>query len=56
NKFLANKPSGFLLDEINTNDSDNIDICNDIDCDLDMELKLRTRMNGLTVDMMSEID
>ncbi|KAG5585864.1 hypothetical protein H5410_046298 [Solanum commersonii] len=50
NKFLDNKSKGFLLDEIDIDDSD------DIDRDLDMELELLTRMNWLTVDMMSEID
>ncbi|MCD9642842.1 hypothetical protein HAX54_029876 [Datura stramonium] len=62
NKFLDNKPNGFLLNEINIDDSDdiddseNLDASDDIDCDLDMELELLTRMNGLTVDMMPEID
>ncbi|MCD9644665.1 hypothetical protein HAX54_033073 [Datura stramonium] len=62
NKFLDNKPNGFLLDEINIDDSediddsDNLDTGDDIDRDLDMELELLTRMNGLTVDMMPEID
>ncbi|MCD7460985.1 hypothetical protein HAX54_044952 [Datura stramonium] len=37
-------------------DSDNLDASDDIDRDLDMELELLTRMNGLTVDMMPEID
>ncbi|PHT38424.1 hypothetical protein CQW23_21997 [Capsicum baccatum] len=68
NKFLDNKPKGFLLDEIDIHDSDNIDdsdnldasenfdASDDIDCDLDMELELLTSMNGLTVDMMTKID
>ncbi|MCD9645248.1 hypothetical protein HAX54_034021 [Datura stramonium] len=62
NKFLDNKPNGFLLDEINIDDSediddsDNLDASDDIDRDLDMELELLTMMNGLTVDMMPEID
>ncbi|KAL6492563.1 Protein Ycf2 A [Orobanche gracilis] len=42
NKFLDNKPKGFLVD--------------DIDRDLDTELELLTMMNALTMDMMSEID
>nr|YP_009756592.1 hypothetical chloroplast RF21 [Broussonetia luzonica]YP_009756613.1 hypothetical chloroplast RF21 [Broussonetia luzonica]QCA41218.1 hypothetical chloroplast RF21 [Broussonetia luzonica]QCA41239.1 hypothetical chloroplast RF21 [Broussonetia luzonica] len=45
NKFLDNKPKGFLID-----DSD------DIDRDLDTELELLTMMNALTMDMMPEID
>ncbi|PHT86434.1 hypothetical protein T459_08540 [Capsicum annuum] len=68
NKFLYNKPKGFLLDEIDIGDSDNIDdsdnldvsdnidASDDIDRYLDTELELLTRMNGLTVDMMLEID
>ncbi|PHT73030.1 hypothetical protein T459_23815 [Capsicum annuum] len=68
NKFLYNKPKGFLLDEIDIDDSDviddseninasyNLDASEDIDCELDTELELLTRMNGLTVDMMPEID
>ncbi|KAF3649893.1 hypothetical protein FXO38_01297 [Capsicum annuum] len=66
--FLYNKPKGFLLDEIDIGDSDNIDdsdnldvsdnidASDDIDRYLDTELELLTRMNGLTVDMMLEID
>ena len=49
--FLDNKPKGFLID-----DSDNINMSNDIDRDLDTELELLTRMNVLTMDMMPEID
>nr|YP_009557357.1 hypothetical protein RF2 [Halophytum ameghinoi]QBC72034.1 hypothetical protein RF2 [Halophytum ameghinoi] len=53
NKFLDNKPKGFLID-----DSDDIDASDDIDRDLDTELELLTMMNALTMDMykMSEID
>ncbi|KAJ8427175.1 hypothetical protein Cgig2_025737 [Carnegiea gigantea] len=53
NKFLDNKPSGFLID-----DSDDIDAFDDIDRDLDTELELLTMMNALTMDMdmMPEID
>ncbi|KAL3502436.1 hypothetical protein ACH5RR_036885, partial [Cinchona calisaya] len=50
NKFLDNKPKGFLFDDINIDDSD------DIDRDLDTELELLTMMNALTMDMMPEID
>nr|ATL59840.1 Ycf2 [Retiniphyllum pilosum] len=51
NKFLDNKPKGFLIDDINIDDSD------DIDRDLDTaELELLTMMNALTMDMMPEID
>ncbi|PHT42254.1 Protein Ycf2 [Capsicum baccatum] len=62
NKFLDKKTKGFLLDEIDIddsdgiNDSENLDSSDDIDRDLDTELELLTRMNGLTVDMMPEID
>nr|YP_009828974.1 Ycf2 [Impatiens hawkeri]YP_009828995.1 Ycf2 [Impatiens hawkeri]QJC59227.1 Ycf2 [Impatiens hawkeri]QJC59228.1 Ycf2 [Impatiens hawkeri] len=50
NKFLDNKPKDFLIDDINIDDSD------DIDRDLDTELELLTMMNALTMDMVSEID
>ncbi|KAL3522696.1 hypothetical protein ACH5RR_015530, partial [Cinchona calisaya] len=50
NKFLDNKPKGFLIDDIYIDDSD------DIDRDLDTELELLTMMNVLTMDMMPEID
>ncbi|KAH0709449.1 hypothetical protein KY284_010876 [Solanum tuberosum] len=56
NKFLDNKSKGFLLDEIDIDDSDNLDSSDDINRDLDTELELLTRMNGLFVDMMPEID
>nr|YP_010330803.1 hypothetical protein RF2 [Parietaria floridana]YP_010330820.1 hypothetical protein RF2 [Parietaria floridana]UNY34025.1 hypothetical protein RF2 [Parietaria floridana]UNY34042.1 hypothetical protein RF2 [Parietaria floridana] len=46
NKFLDNKPKGFLID-----DSDDID-----DSDLDTKLELLTMMNALTMDMLPEID
>ena len=51
NKFLDNKPKGFLVDE-----SDDIDDSDDIGRDLDTELELLTMMNALTMDMMPEID
>ena len=55
NKFLDNKPKGFLVD-----DSDDIDDSGDIDDsddrDFDTELELLTMMNALTMDMMPEID
>nr|YP_010725605.1 hypothetical chloroplast RF21 [Ellisiophyllum pinnatum]WDY12506.1 hypothetical chloroplast RF21 [Ellisiophyllum pinnatum] len=56
NKFLDNKPKGFLIDDIEIDDSDNIDASDDIDRDLDTELELLTKMNALTMDMMPEID
>nr|ATL59525.1 Ycf2 [Psydrax obovata] len=56
NKFLDNKPKGFLIDDINIDDSDDIDASDDIDRDLDTELELLTMMNALTMDMMPEID
>nr|YP_010036252.1 hypothetical chloroplast RF21 [Aeonium arboreum]YP_010036269.1 hypothetical chloroplast RF21 [Aeonium arboreum]QQW46794.1 hypothetical chloroplast RF21 [Aeonium arboreum]QQW46811.1 hypothetical chloroplast RF21 [Aeonium arboreum] len=54
NKFLDNKPKGFLIDDIDIDDSDEIDASDDIDLDLDTELL--TLMNALTMDMMPEID
>nr|YP_009412204.1 Ycf2 [Schima sericans]YP_009412223.1 Ycf2 [Schima sericans]YP_010433437.1 hypothetical protein RF2 [Schima parviflora]YP_010433456.1 hypothetical protein RF2 [Schima parviflora]USW64196.1 Ycf2 [Schima wallichii]ASK07155.1 Ycf2 [Schima sericans]ASK07156.1 Ycf2 [Schima sericans]USW64215.1 Ycf2 [Schima wallichii]USW64283.1 Ycf2 [Schima wallichii] len=62
NKFLDNKPKGFLIDDIDIDDSDDIDASDDIDDsddidrDLDTELELLTMINALTMDMMSEID
>ncbi|KAG6758777.1 hypothetical protein POTOM_035238 [Populus tomentosa] len=57
NKFLDNKPKGFLIDDRDDiDDSDDIDVSDDIDRDLDTELELLTRMNVLTMDMMPEID
>nr|YP_009019931.1 hypothetical chloroplast RF21 [Azadirachta indica]YP_009019949.1 hypothetical chloroplast RF21 [Azadirachta indica]AHJ91361.1 hypothetical chloroplast RF21 [Azadirachta indica]AHJ91380.1 hypothetical chloroplast RF21 [Azadirachta indica]UJH19875.1 Ycf2 [Azadirachta indica]UJH19903.1 Ycf2 [Azadirachta indica] len=54
NKFLDNKPKGFIID-----DSDDIDASNDIDAsddsDRDLDTELLTMMNALTIDMMSEI-
>ncbi|MBA0628637.1 hypothetical protein Godav_023332, partial [Gossypium davidsonii] len=49
NKFLDNKLKGFLINDINIDDS------NAIDRDLDIELELLTMMNALTMDMISEI-
>nr|YP_009751155.1 hypothetical protein RF2 [Pyrularia edulis]YP_009751166.1 hypothetical protein RF2 [Pyrularia edulis]QIJ98534.1 hypothetical protein RF2 [Pyrularia edulis]QIJ98535.1 hypothetical protein RF2 [Pyrularia edulis] len=68
NKFLDNKPKGFLIDDIDSDASDGIDDSDDIDAsddiddsddidrDLDTELELLTMMNALTMDMMPEID
>nr|YP_010391849.1 hypothetical protein RF2 [Avicennia officinalis]UPX05340.1 hypothetical protein RF2 [Avicennia officinalis] len=56
NKFLDNKPKGFLIDDIDIDASDDIDDSDDIDRDLDTELELLTMMNALTMDMMPEID
>ncbi|KAI5653094.1 hypothetical protein M9H77_30281 [Catharanthus roseus] len=56
NKFLDNKPNGFLIDDINIDNIDDIYVNDDIDCDLDTELELLTMMNALTKDMMPEID
>ncbi|XP_051145865.1 protein Ycf2-like [Andrographis paniculata] len=50
NKFLGNKPKGFLIEDINIDPSDNID------GDLDTTLELLTMMNALTMDMMPKID
>nr|YP_010974795.1 Ycf2 [Lysiana exocarpi]YP_010974803.1 Ycf2 [Lysiana exocarpi]WNR57372.1 Ycf2 [Lysiana exocarpi]WNR57380.1 Ycf2 [Lysiana exocarpi]WNR57437.1 Ycf2 [Lysiana exocarpi]WNR57445.1 Ycf2 [Lysiana exocarpi] len=54
NKFLDNKPKGFLIDDDDIDDSDGIYDSDDIDRDLDTELL--TMMNALTMDMMPEID
>nr|UEN67600.1 hypothetical protein RF2 [Sophora davidii]UEN67619.1 hypothetical protein RF2 [Sophora davidii] len=54
NKFLDNKPKGFLIDDID--DSDDSDDSDDIDRDLDTELELLTMINALTMDMMPKID
>uniref|UniRef100_A0A6N2LEZ0 Protein Ycf2 n=1 Tax=Salix viminalis TaxID=40686 RepID=A0A6N2LEZ0_SALVM len=55
NKFLDNKPKGFIIDDRDDiDDSDDIDVSDDIDRDLDTELELLTRMNALTMDMMPE--
>jgi len=44
NKFLDNKPKGFLIDDRDDiDDSDDIDVSDDIDRDLDMELASRIR-------------
>nr|YP_009752624.1 Ycf2 protein [Trichosanthes homophylla]YP_009752642.1 Ycf2 protein [Trichosanthes homophylla]QIT05105.1 Ycf2 protein [Trichosanthes kirilowii]QIT05020.1 Ycf2 protein [Trichosanthes homophylla]QIT05038.1 Ycf2 protein [Trichosanthes homophylla]QIT05123.1 Ycf2 protein [Trichosanthes kirilowii]QJD26338.1 Ycf2 [Trichosanthes kirilowii] len=57
NKFLDNKPKGFLIDDSDDiDDSGDIDDSDDIDRDLDTELELLTMMNALTMDMMPEID
>nr|YP_010419838.1 hypothetical protein RF2 [Leucosyke puya]YP_010419855.1 hypothetical protein RF2 [Leucosyke puya]USG53539.1 hypothetical protein RF2 [Leucosyke puya]USG53556.1 hypothetical protein RF2 [Leucosyke puya] len=63
NKFLDNKPKGFLIDDIDDiddsddiDDIDDIDDSDDIDRDLDTKLELLTMMNALTMDMMPEID
>nr|YP_010423601.1 hypothetical protein RF2 [Laportea grossa]YP_010423618.1 hypothetical protein RF2 [Laportea grossa]USG97075.1 hypothetical protein RF2 [Laportea grossa]USG97092.1 hypothetical protein RF2 [Laportea grossa] len=57
NKFLDNKPKGFLIDDSDDIDhSDDIDDSDDIDRDLDTKLELLTMMNALTMDMMPEID
>ncbi|KAB1208330.1 Protein Ycf2 [Morella rubra] len=57
NKFLDNKPKGFLIeDSDDIDDSDDIGDSDDIDRDLDTELELLTMTNALTMDMMPEID
>nr|YP_009228808.1 hypothetical chloroplast RF2 [Metanarthecium luteoviride]YP_009228824.1 hypothetical chloroplast RF2 [Metanarthecium luteoviride]ALS19927.1 hypothetical chloroplast RF2 [Metanarthecium luteoviride]ALS19928.1 hypothetical chloroplast RF2 [Metanarthecium luteoviride] len=64
NKFLDDKPKGYLIDDIDIDDSDNIDIddsddihiddSDDIDDDLDTELLTMT--NVLTMYMTPKID
>nr|WIW75659.1 hypothetical protein RF2 [Hygrophila sp.] len=56
NKFLDNKPKGFLIEDIGIDASGDIDASDDIDRDLDTELELLTMMNALTMDMMPKID
>ncbi|MBA0819637.1 hypothetical protein Gohar_022408, partial [Gossypium harknessii] len=56
NKFLDNKVKGFLINDIDIDDSDDIDACDAIDHDLDTDLELLTMMNALNIDMMSKID
>nr|KJB15229.1 hypothetical protein B456_002G166000 [Gossypium raimondii] len=68
NKFLDNKLKGFLIDDIDIDDSDYIDASDDInasdaindsdaiDHDLDTKLELLTMVHALTMDMMLEID
>ncbi|MBA0610405.1 hypothetical protein Godav_011265 [Gossypium davidsonii] len=61
-KFLDNKLKGFLIGDINIDDSDDIDASHaiddseTIDRDLDTELELLTMMNALNMDMLSKID
>ncbi|MBA0610407.1 hypothetical protein Godav_011265, partial [Gossypium davidsonii] len=60
-KFLDNKLKGFLIGDINIDDSDDIDASHaiddseTIDRDLDTELELLTMMNALNMDMLSKI-
>nr|USO20618.1 hypothetical protein RF2 [Rhodiola himalensis]USO20619.1 hypothetical protein RF2 [Rhodiola himalensis] len=60
NKFLDNKPKGFLIDDIDIDDSDTIDDSDESDAsddiDLDLDTELLTLMNALNMDMMPEID
>ncbi|KAH0644136.1 hypothetical protein KY284_032020 [Solanum tuberosum] len=56
NKFLDNKPKGFSIDEIDIDDSDNLDASDDINRDLDMELELLTRMNGFVFPKFLGVD
>ncbi|MBA0836376.1 hypothetical protein Goarm_008599, partial [Gossypium armourianum] len=46
NKFLDNKLKCFLIDDINIDDSDDIDASDAIDRDLDTELELLTMMTS----------
>ncbi|PHT74076.1 hypothetical protein T459_21353 [Capsicum annuum] len=56
--LLAGLPSEYesFVTTIDIDDRDNLDASDDIDRDLDIELELLIRMNGLTVDMVLEID
>nr|YP_009269933.1 hypothetical chloroplast RF21 [Neottia acuminata]ANT72840.1 hypothetical chloroplast RF21 [Neottia acuminata] len=50
NKFLNDKPKGYLIDDIDIDDSD------DIDDDLDIDMELLTMTNVLTIYMTPKID
>nr|YP_009661882.1 Ycf2 [Mimosa pudica]YP_009661900.1 Ycf2 [Mimosa pudica]QCT83227.1 Ycf2 [Mimosa pudica]QCT83245.1 Ycf2 [Mimosa pudica] len=61
NRFLDNKPKGFLIDDIDDDDIDDIDDIDDSDdidsdLDIDTELELLTMMNELAMDMIPEKD
>jgi len=51
NKFLDDKPEGYLIDDIDIEDSDDIHIDNSDDIDDDLDTKLQTMMNVLTMYM-----
>nr|YP_009527357.1 hypothetical chloroplast RF2 [Ranzania japonica]YP_009527372.1 hypothetical chloroplast RF2 [Ranzania japonica]AYA72731.1 hypothetical chloroplast RF2 [Ranzania japonica]AYA72746.1 hypothetical chloroplast RF2 [Ranzania japonica]QBZ77936.1 Ycf2 [Ranzania japonica]QBZ77955.1 Ycf2 [Ranzania japonica] len=58
NKFLDDKPQGYLIDDSDSGDSDDIDDSNDIDEDLDIDIdtELLIMTNALTMDMTPKID
>nr|YP_009440717.1 hypothetical chloroplast RF21 [Aristolochia contorta]YP_009440734.1 hypothetical chloroplast RF21 [Aristolochia contorta]ATI10676.1 hypothetical chloroplast RF21 [Aristolochia contorta]ATI10693.1 hypothetical chloroplast RF21 [Aristolochia contorta]UAU41069.1 Ycf2 [Aristolochia contorta]UAU41086.1 Ycf2 [Aristolochia contorta] len=51
NKFLNNKPKGYLIDDIDIDDSDDIDIDDSDDIDDDLDTELLTMTNALTMYM-----
>nr|YP_009431090.1 hypothetical chloroplast RF21 [Aphyllanthes monspeliensis]YP_009431107.1 hypothetical chloroplast RF21 [Aphyllanthes monspeliensis]ASW26525.1 hypothetical chloroplast RF21 [Aphyllanthes monspeliensis]ASW26544.1 hypothetical chloroplast RF21 [Aphyllanthes monspeliensis] len=56
NKFLDDKPKGYLIDDIDIDDSDDIDIDDSDDIDNDLDTELLTMTNALTMYMTSKID
>nr|AYP33516.1 hypothetical chloroplast RF21 [Heliconia acuminata] len=56
NKFLDDKPKGYLIDDIDIDDSDDIDIDDSDDIDDDLDTELLTMTNALTMYMTPKID
>nr|YP_010861645.1 hypothetical protein RF2 [Nephrosperma vanhoutteanum]YP_010861662.1 hypothetical protein RF2 [Nephrosperma vanhoutteanum]WGM77692.1 hypothetical protein RF2 [Nephrosperma sp. M_XT181]WGM77709.1 hypothetical protein RF2 [Nephrosperma sp. M_XT181]WGM77778.1 hypothetical protein RF2 [Nephrosperma vanhoutteanum]WGM77795.1 hypothetical protein RF2 [Nephrosperma vanhoutteanum]WGM77864.1 hypothetical protein RF2 [Nephrosperma vanhoutteanum] len=56
NKFLDDKPKGYLIDDIDIDDSDNIDIDDSDDIDDDLDTELLTMTNVVTMYMTPKID
>nr|YP_010532764.1 hypothetical chloroplast RF21 [Hyophorbe lagenicaulis]YP_010532781.1 hypothetical chloroplast RF21 [Hyophorbe lagenicaulis]UXX43677.1 hypothetical chloroplast RF21 [Hyophorbe lagenicaulis]UXX43694.1 hypothetical chloroplast RF21 [Hyophorbe lagenicaulis]WGM66753.1 hypothetical protein RF2 [Hyophorbe lagenicaulis]WGM66770.1 hypothetical protein RF2 [Hyophorbe lagenicaulis] len=56
NKFLDDKPKGYLIDDIDIDDSDDIDIDDSDDIDDDLDTELLTMTNVLTMYMTPKID
>nr|WJZ10347.1 Ycf2 [Neocinnamomum caudatum] len=56
NKFLDDKPKGYLIDDIDIDDSDDINIDDSDDIDDDLDTELLTMTNVLTIYMTPKID
>nr|YP_010861986.1 hypothetical protein RF2 [Phoenicophorium borsigianum]YP_010862003.1 hypothetical protein RF2 [Phoenicophorium borsigianum]WGM78205.1 hypothetical protein RF2 [Phoenicophorium borsigianum]WGM78222.1 hypothetical protein RF2 [Phoenicophorium borsigianum] len=56
NKFLDDKPKGYLIDDIDIDDSDDIDIDDSDDIDDDLDTELLTMTNVVTMYMTPKID
>nr|YP_010854624.1 hypothetical protein RF2 [Carpoxylon macrospermum]YP_010854641.1 hypothetical protein RF2 [Carpoxylon macrospermum]WGM65294.1 hypothetical protein RF2 [Carpoxylon macrospermum]WGM65311.1 hypothetical protein RF2 [Carpoxylon macrospermum]WGM75982.1 hypothetical protein RF2 [Carpoxylon macrospermum]WGM75999.1 hypothetical protein RF2 [Carpoxylon macrospermum] len=56
NKFLDDKPKGYLIDDIDIDGSDDIDIDDSDDIDDDLDTELLTMTNVLTMYMTPKID